>query len=251
MREHQALPKNAASRPVATTKQENVRAAINPLQSDIDYALNMQQLFGNAHTQALFGGHEHHEHQAHIHGDNDSEPENITNSVRHTMRKKQITVKAGTNETKITIKAKIERGVGLDQDNFDKSIIDIEREWNTSATIGGHRYTVVTKITKVDRSKNPLARGDLVIEPWFTVNKSYKNHNGLNQGKKIWINRGIKRRKGKVVQAARPTTPAHEFGHAIGLGHQKNDTKSIMSYARDGRSLKKGTDLKRLADAYQ
>ncbi|WP_410174765.1 hypothetical protein [Microbulbifer thermotolerans] len=49
---------------------------------------------------------------------------------------------------------------------------------------------------------------------------------------------------------SRPTTAAHEFGHAIGLGHQGNSaTGSIMIYSKV-RSVANGTDLQRLASRY-
>ena len=47
---------------------------------------------------------------------------------------------------------------------------------------------------------------------------------------------------------SRPTTPAHEFGHLIGLSHRRNVTNSILSYAGD-RSVR-FVDLKRISDAY-
>ena len=50
---------------------------------------------------------------------------------------------------------------------------------------------------------------------------------------------------------SRPLTPAHELGHALGLGHQLNETNSLMSYSPNRSSRIEGRILDNLLDHYR
>jgi predicted Zn-dependent protease len=43
-------------------------------------------------------------------------------------------------------------------------------------------------------------------------------------------------------------TPTHEFGHALGLWHQNNNSNAIMSYSKE-RSIR-ALDYERVINAY-
>jgi hypothetical protein len=46
------------------------------------------------------------------------------------------------------------------------------------------------------------------------------------------------------------TTPAHEFGHQLGLGHRLTSTNTIMSYDRPDRTVT-AEDLLRVEKMYE
>lgn len=50
---------------------------------------------------------------------------------------------------------------------------------------------------------------------------------------------------------ARTYTPLHEFGHALGLGHQLNSTSSVMSYANGRTPALTARQTQNLLDAYR
>ena len=70
--------------------------------------------------------------------------------------------------------------------------------------------------------------------------------NGYQLGKKIVLRDGI-----GYASEINSLTPAHELGHFIGLEHQYNETKSLMSYSSNKTINITEIQMKNLFKAYK
>ena len=130
----------------------------------------------------------------------------------------------------------------LDAETMAKYISGISEEFNVEG-VHSNGYQIVLKTDVTFNNENP----DFYINECPAL---------CATGASIY-NAGRSAPGSKLVElrssVATGETAAHEFGHMIGLYHQDNGTKSLMSYAHlDGhdRSLK-SKDLERLFQAYR
>ncbi|MGA8205110.1 MAG: hypothetical protein WB812_11365 [Woeseiaceae bacterium] len=118
----------------------------------------------------------------------------------------------------------------------------IEASWNTVSNKDEDTISVSTHLTIVDAGLFGDG-GDILVEG---ITKG--NSNAQIGGRIFEYNYHISYSAGNLNPDSRPDTPAHEFGHLLGLSHRRNATRSIMSYAIKRKVTFE--DLMRIADAY-
>lgn len=114
--------------------------------------------------------------------------------------------------------------------------------WTTASTRDEITVSARTQLSIVDAGLFGDG-GDILVEGIVSGNS-----NAELGGRVYQHNYHFSYSSGNVNPNSRIDTPAHEFGHLLGLSHRRNASGSIMSYAL--RRKVAFEDLKRIADAY-
>jgi hypothetical protein len=150
----------------------------------------------------------------------------------------------GTNDIGIDINLTIAASPhsGITSTHLEYIVGRIEAVWNTTLSSDGVGIRSSTQLTIVDAGLFGDA-GDIVVEGIVSGRS-----NAELGGRVYQHNYHFNYTPGNVNPNSRFDTPAHEFGHLLGLSHRRNATGSIMSYVTRRRVTFE--DLKRIADAY-
>ncbi|MCP4469086.1 MAG: hypothetical protein GY815_00100, partial [Gammaproteobacteria bacterium] len=150
-----------------------------------------------------------------------AEPEDVSNDVEingNMIFNENITIEESDGKMKMIINGKVFSGAAGDK---AQAFIDsVNKDWNgASATVDGIEYSVSVNLSLTNRSGNA------------DFNLSNCLSKCLYDGAAGWAELGG--RQVRIGAQIRMTTNIHEFGHLLGLWHQKNATNSIMSYSGD------------------
>lgn len=134
----------------------------------------------------------------------------------------------------LNIGLKVSADATLTDETFAWAMKDIARTWRGSYVYGERSYSITVSLT-VD-GRHP----DIV----FTTATLRAEDDGILPAGRSGLGSGKRIELGTV----RSGTAAHELGHVLGLGHRRNFTGSIMSYA--DRRFVTGQEVDTLATGY-
>jgi len=177
-------------------------------------------------------------------GSNSNEPPGIDDNVwfNHLMRKNgNVAFNEESGNWELVISGGVyDDGTGQGQDFIDA----VNADWSGTTAVDsavGKTLTIRTNLSQT----NDKAGAALVLKNCLTCVPRFKSDGTLI------TNPGNAERGGRIIRLmgdSDRTTYVHEFGHVLGLGHQRNSTNSIMSYSIDARV--KDSDIGRLVRWY-
>jgi RHS repeat-associated protein len=153
----------------------------------------------------------------------------------------KVEVTKGETETLIEIKVTASYDRSISRQTAERYVESIGRDWNTEFPAGdGRMYVVKTTITLMEAVPLSGRGGDVHLTRCSATDCNWLHPGRANPS------RGVM----EIDEPEQhPNTPAHEFGHILGLGHRMYVNDSIMRGYTPDRALSVG-DLMRVSKLY-